>query len=49
MSDEAFFVWVVGGIAFAALLVLCGWIGIQNWRECRATPHTALYCFTRGD
>jgi hypothetical protein len=49
VSDETFFKLVVGGIAFAGLLALAAWVGVQNYDECRATPHTARYCLTQGD
>jgi len=47
-SGDELFNWILGGILFAGLLVVAAWVGVQNWRECRATPHTVLYCLTRG-
>lgn len=48
MSDGDFFVCVIGGIALVAALAIGAWIGLANYKECRATPHTALYCLTSG-
>ncbi len=29
-----------------AALTFSVWAAVRNYRECRATPHTAFYCLT---
>ena len=37
-------------IAIGALAIaVAAWVWLHNFNECRATPHSILYCLTRGD
>lgn len=47
MSNKELFgpLYVIGVIAF---LVFAVWVMLSNYDECRATPHTTMYCITQG-
>jgi len=46
-ADENLFLPIIIVACLAALAVAV-WAGLRNYDECRATPHTAFYCLTRG-
>lgn len=48
MTEDSNLFWPILLVAALAVLILGGRLALRNYDECRATPHTAVYCLTRG-
>ena len=49
MSGEGeYLFWPFTVVIILAALVFAVWAGMRNYDECRAVPHSAFYCLTRG-
>lgn len=48
MTEHEQLFWPLAVVFLLGGLALIGWVALENYGECRATPHTVLYCLTSG-